>query len=182
MRFGKEFMSQMVPEWQEAYIDYAYLKTILQDIQSSRKNSDSNVQNKPSFARNLTRRYNRDPTVSENHDVVVNTVTRELETIYETAFLKAGEAGGDSEVAFFRTLDREFNKVNSFYRFKVEKARNEALALSKQMDAMIAFRLRVMEKNLPLSDSVLVDVNALAYEIGSSSKSKEHSEFFSCSV
>ncbi|CAH2077990.1 unnamed protein product [Thlaspi arvense] len=175
MRFGKEFVSKMIPEWQEAYIDYAYLKTILQDIQASRKLSESSSQNnKPSFARNLTRRYNRDALVSEDHDIVVNTVTREIDTTYETVFLKAGEAGGDSEVAFFGTLDREFNKVNSFYRSKVEKARSEAVSLSKQMDALIAFRLRVMEKKPSHSASVSVDIDSLASEIGSSSKSGEH--------
>ncbi|XP_010438891.1 PREDICTED: phosphate transporter PHO1 homolog 4 [Camelina sativa] len=182
MRFGKEFVSQMIPEWQEAYIDYAHLKTILQDIQASRKNSDSNSQNTPSFARNLTRRYNRDTSVFENHDIVVNTVIRDEEelettttTTYETTFLKAGEAGGDFEVTFFRTLDREFNKVNNFYRLKVETARNEALALNKQMDALIAFRHKVMDVKKPsVFDSVSVDINGLASEVGSSSKSREH--------
>ncbi|KAJ0095397.1 hypothetical protein Patl1_16790 [Pistacia atlantica] len=33
MKFGKEFRSQMVPEWQEAYMHYDYLKTLLKDIQ-----------------------------------------------------------------------------------------------------------------------------------------------------
>ncbi|CAA0396452.1 unnamed protein product [Arabidopsis thaliana] len=182
MRFGKEFVSQMIPEWQEAYIDYAYLKTILQDIQASRNRSDSNNQSStPSFARNLTRRYNRDALVSENHDIVVNTVTRleeGLETAaYETTFLKAGEAGGDFEVTFFRTLDREFNKVNNFYRLKVETARTEALALNKQMDALIAFRHKVMDqnqKNPSVFDSVSEDINGSASEVGSSSKCTEH--------
>lgn len=181
MRFGKEFVSQMIPEWQEAYIDYAYLKTILKDIQASRKIPNSNSKNKASFARNLTRRYNRDASVSENQDIVVNTVSRandeELETSYETAFLKAGEVGGDSEVAFFKTLDREYNKVNSFYRLEVERVRIEALALSKQMDALIAFRHRVMEKKNPcLSDSVSVDINAFTFEIGSSSDTSRSRE------
>lgn len=175
----------MIPEWQEAYIDYAYLKTILQDIQASRRVSDSNNQNSstPSFARNLTRRYNRDALVSENHDIVVNTATRDEEgletTAYETTFLKAGEAGGDFEVTFFRNLDREFNKVISFYRLKVEKARTEALALNKQMDALIAFRHKVMDqnqKNPSVFDSVSVDINGLASEVGSSSNCTEHSK------
>ncbi|KAF2534709.1 hypothetical protein F2Q70_00033046 [Brassica cretica] len=177
MRFGKEFVSKMIPEWQETYIDYAYLKTILQDIQTSRNISVSNNQMKTSFARNLTRRYNCDASVSESHDIVVNTVTHaanESGMIYQTAFSKAGELGGDTEVVFFRTLDQEFNKVNRFYRSEVEKARDEALALNKQMDALVAFRLRVMEKKHSLSDSFFVDINAFTSEIGSSSKSKEH--------
>ncbi|KAJ0251014.1 Phosphate transporter PHO1 4 [Hirschfeldia incana] len=171
MRFGREFVSKMIPEWQEAYIDYAYLKTIIQDIQATRKLSVSSSQTKPSFARNLTRRYTRDASVSENHVIVFNTVPHadyERDMTYETAFLKAGEPGGDSEAAFFRTLDREFNKVNSFYRLKVEKARNESLALTRQMEALVAFRNRVREKKPSPSDSVSVDINAL------SSKSKEH--------
>ncbi|RID57569.1 hypothetical protein BRARA_F00937 [Brassica rapa] len=32
MKFGKEFSSQMVPEWQQAYMDYDYLKTLLKEI------------------------------------------------------------------------------------------------------------------------------------------------------
>ncbi|WZZ09974.1 hypothetical protein YC2023_095895 [Brassica napus] len=171
MRFGREFVSKMIPEWQEAYIDYAYLKTILQDIQATRKISVSNSQSKPYFARNLTRRYTRNASVSENHVIVFNAVTHadfEQDMTYETAFLKAGEPGGDSEAAFFRTLDREFNKVNSFYRLKVEKTRHESLALTRQMDALVAFRHRVKEKKPSSSDSVSVDINAL------SSKSKEN--------
>ncbi|KAJ0263300.1 Phosphate transporter PHO1 4 [Hirschfeldia incana] len=173
MRFGKEFASKMIPEWQEAYIDYAHLKTILQDIQTSRNISVSNSRMKTSFARNPTKRYNRDASVSETHDTVVNTV-EEPEITYDMAFLKAGEPGGDSELVFFRTLDQEFNKVNSFYRTEVEKATDEALALNKQIDSLVAFRLRVMEKKHSLSDSISVDVNAFTSEIGSSSKSKEH--------
>lgn len=32
MKFGKELSSQMVPEWQQAYISYDYLKTLLKEI------------------------------------------------------------------------------------------------------------------------------------------------------
>jgi len=32
MKFGKEFTSQMVHEWQEAYMDYNYLKSLLMEI------------------------------------------------------------------------------------------------------------------------------------------------------
>ncbi|KAL6547088.1 Phosphate transporter PHO1 3 [Orobanche minor] len=33
MKFGKEFASQMVPEWQEAYMDYEFLKNLIKEIQ-----------------------------------------------------------------------------------------------------------------------------------------------------
>jgi len=32
MKFGKELSSQMVQEWQQAYINYDYLKTLLKEI------------------------------------------------------------------------------------------------------------------------------------------------------
>ncbi|CAM8877357.1 unnamed protein product [Rhodiola kirilowii] len=32
MKFAKEFESQTVPEWHEAYMDYNYLKTLIKDI------------------------------------------------------------------------------------------------------------------------------------------------------
>lgn len=32
MKFGKELSSQMVPEWQQAYISYDYLKSLLKEI------------------------------------------------------------------------------------------------------------------------------------------------------
>lgn len=33
MKFGKEFASQMVLEWQPTYIDYDYLKIHLKEVQ-----------------------------------------------------------------------------------------------------------------------------------------------------
>lgn len=32
MKFGKELSSQMVPEWQQAYMSYDYLKNLLKEI------------------------------------------------------------------------------------------------------------------------------------------------------
>ncbi|KAI5352721.1 hypothetical protein L3X38_005613 [Prunus dulcis] len=37
MKFGKEFVTQMVPEWQQAYMDYDYLKSLLKEIQRSKQ-------------------------------------------------------------------------------------------------------------------------------------------------
>lgn len=62
---------------------------------------------------------------------------------YQTMFLMASEQGGEHEMGFFRRLDGEFNKVVQFYRTKVEEVKNEADEISKQMDALIALRIRV---------------------------------------
>jgi hypothetical protein len=43
MKFGKEFVSQMVPEWQEAYMNYNSLKNILKDMSKFKKQNESNA-------------------------------------------------------------------------------------------------------------------------------------------
>ncbi|MCL7029356.1 hypothetical protein MKW94_030758 [Papaver nudicaule] len=62
---------------------------------------------------------------------------------YKTKFLMSNEDGGEYEVLFFKTLDEEFNAVNKFYRDKVDEVMNEAAVLTKQMDALVAFRVKV---------------------------------------
>lgn len=47
------------------------------------------------------------------------------------------------ELEYFRRADDEFNKVDKFYRGKVEEVMKEASVLNKQMDALIAFRIKV---------------------------------------
>ena len=41
MKFGKEFVSQMVPEWEEAYMDYNCLKATLKNISKFRERYES---------------------------------------------------------------------------------------------------------------------------------------------
>ena len=33
MRFGKKLLSQMVPEWSQAYINYKFLKKLIKPIE-----------------------------------------------------------------------------------------------------------------------------------------------------
>ncbi|KAI6700534.1 hypothetical protein NL676_014858 [Syzygium grande] len=58
-------------------------------------------------------------------------------------FLRSSNEEGEYELLFFRRLDDEFNKVLGFYRRKVEEVVFEADKLSKQMNALIALRIRV---------------------------------------
>ncbi|KAI3990770.1 hypothetical protein MKX01_031590, partial [Papaver californicum] len=62
---------------------------------------------------------------------------------FETKVLKPDQEGGQYELAFFRRLDEEFNKVNKFYRNEVDEVMNEAAVLTKQMGALVAFRVKV---------------------------------------
>ncbi|XP_010258275.1 PREDICTED: phosphate transporter PHO1 homolog 3-like [Nelumbo nucifera] len=159
MKFGKEFASQMVPEWQEAYMDYEYLKIILKDIQSFKQRTKPPVTPRSGSKRRmaiyrsfsgLMKRYNsvRSHAEGDVEDQVIRVANPEQrddnwEGRYQTHFLMSSEEGGEYELVYFRRLDDEFNKVNIFYRDKVEEVMKEANMLNKQMDALIAFRIKV---------------------------------------
>lgn len=55
----------------------------------------------------------------------------------------SSDEGGEYELVYFRRLDDELNKVNKFYKDKVEEVMKEAAMLNTQMDALIAFRIKV---------------------------------------
>ncbi|CAN6887784.1 unnamed protein product [Brassica oleracea] len=168
MKFGKEFAAQLIPEWQQAYVDYSCLKSILQEIQNARKRSGAVTRKQP-VHRNfsgLTNRSNRVATSEEleNQDIMVSEMIGDdgFER-YETSIMRVAEAGREPELVFFKTLDLEFDKVNHFYKSKVEEMVKEAMVLNKQMDALIAFRIKVDQPSSSwiCSETVSVDVNAL---------------------
>ncbi|KAG5010935.1 phosphate transporter PHO1 homolog 3-like [Glycine soja] len=179
MKFGKEFAAQMVPEWQEAYMDYGYLKSLLKDIMlhKQRKKPHSSatpaaLMRKLSLNRTfsgLTHRYYQP--VSPEHDIenqpiLVHSVKRDGHEKYETNFLMAAEEGGEYELVYFKRLDDEFNKVDKFYRSKVEEVMKEAAELNKQMDALVAFRVKVEHPTASFDGSV--EMTRLASDVSAS--------------
>ncbi|XP_049384660.1 phosphate transporter PHO1 homolog 9 isoform X4 [Solanum stenotomum] len=174
MKFGKEYASQMVHEWQEAYMDYNYLKSLLMEILNFKKKNaplpEVAATPRGSLKRRLSMyrafnglqiRYNSFKGKNNHEDevIVVNSVQQEgSECQYETTFLVSCEEGGECELIFFRTLDDEFNKVLTFYKKKVEEVKDEADVLSKQMDALIALRIMVDKPSIGMpSDQVMMD-------------------------
>ncbi|KAK1432881.1 hypothetical protein QVD17_09783 [Tagetes erecta] len=170
MKFGKEFASQTVPEWREAYINYKYLKALLKEILIFRQRrcrlpENSQVNPKPRLKRRVSLNFrafsgltNNSPRkYKEDHEViVVNTMQQDEEqgrssSTYHTIFLRSSEEGGDLELVFFKRLDDEFNKVVHFYKTKVEEAVKQAEELNVQMDALIALRIKV---NNPLMETI----------------------------
>ncbi|CAA7031203.1 unnamed protein product [Microthlaspi erraticum] len=172
MKFGKEFSSQMVPEWQLAYMDYDFLKSRLKEIirfnlrtsnaptrGGSRNHHDGGLHRKMTLYRafsGLVSTPGRQRRTTSPHDVEegvqLTTATTSPGPILvntkadggiDTTFMMAAEEGGEYELVFFRRLDDEFNKVGKFYREKVEEVMKEAAVLNKQMDALIAFRFKV---------------------------------------
>ncbi|KAF6134105.1 hypothetical protein GIB67_035659 [Kingdonia uniflora] len=187
MKFGKEFASQMVPEWQGAYMDYNFLKKLIKEIHvfKQRKNPGGAT----GLKRNMTlyrafsgltqlQRHGQTKVTStssgthngdiEDQVILVNAMERGggREENYYTKFLMSHDEGGEYELVFFRRLDDEFNKVDKFYKGEVEKVMKEAALLNKQMDALIAFRVRV--ENPEGSFDWAVEMNRLVTDVATS--------------
>ncbi|KAE8653711.1 Phosphate transporter PHO1-like protein 5 [Hibiscus syriacus] len=186
MKFGKEFASQMVPECQEAYMDYDYLKTLLKELQRFKHRTKLQATPAGGLKRKLTlyrafsgltqRHHQHNPTSSstspdlESQPILVSSVDRNGTQSYETTFLMSSDEGGEYELVFFRRLDDEFNKVDRFYKAKVQEVMKEADVLNKQMDALIAFRIKV--ENPPgIHFDRSVEMTRLASDIAASAAS-----------
>ncbi|RZC72384.1 hypothetical protein C5167_035548 [Papaver somniferum] len=182
MKFGKEYSSQMLPEWKEAYLDYRYLKTLLKDIlRFKRKEEEEKGQTQQkALVRDLTLYRSFSGLHKRNSDfknpngvgdiedqfIVVKEVKGANSNVkYETKFVIPSEDASEQEVVFFDRLDYEFSKVDKFYKDKVEEVMNEVAVLNKQMDALIALRIKVENPSLDMSGAVrdlVADVASLA--------------------
>ncbi|KAI8031815.1 hypothetical protein LOK49_LG01G03739 [Camellia lanceoleosa] len=172
----------MVQEWQEAYMAYNYLKTILKDILHFRQRNASS----PNIARTpkgslklrlslyrafswLTSRCNNlrlSPKKNNEDEVILVSAVQEEGSpegnYYETMFLMSSDEGEEYELVFFWRLDNEFNKVIKFYREKVEELIKEAEELNKKMDALIALWIKVDKPVIVSTTSQEINGNIIA--------------------
>ncbi|GMJ04663.1 hypothetical protein like AT1G69480 [Hibiscus trionum] len=132
MKFSKDFKRQMVPEWIEAYVDYGGLKHILREIlhyklSKQRETPMRSLEKKLSLHRTLSglHRPPNDPRINGDMENQVNGKGREM------------------EVEFFRRLDDELNKVDTFYKEQIDAVMDESASLNKQLNALIALRIKV---------------------------------------
>ncbi|XP_073136539.1 phosphate transporter PHO1 homolog 3 [Henckelia pumila] len=157
MKFGKEFTSQQVPEWQEAYMNYGSLKSLLKEINLFKQRNLPAPHRPHGLKRNATlyrafsglshmvqhhspRNHHSPSPDVENQVILVNGLADDSA---ETTFLNVHDEGGEYELVYFRRLDDEFNKVLKFYKEKAKEVVDEAGALNKQMEALVAFRVKV---------------------------------------
>ncbi|KEH37711.1 phosphate transporter PHO1 homolog 9 isoform X2 [Medicago truncatula] len=157
MKFGKEFVSQIVPEWQEVYMNYNSLKSILKDMLKFKEQNESKAPvastPKGSLKRRLTlyRAFSglngkQRGSSSTNEDEVIlvrSEGSEDSKVLYQTMFLNPYEDGAERDLIFFRKLDVEFNKVNGFYKKMMKEVVEEAEELSKQINFLIALRIKV---------------------------------------
>ncbi|PON96358.1 SPX domain containing protein [Trema orientale] len=173
MKFGKEFASQMVQEWQEAYMDYNFLKQLLKEVLRFRqRNSPAPTATTPrgslrrkvslyrAFSGLTTGRHRNSPRKrDEDQAILVSTVQHQgVEEQYQTMFMMSSDEGGEYELVFFRRLDDEFNKVVNFYRKKVAEVIEEADELTRQMNVLIALRIKVENPVVRLGESHVVNL------------------------
>ncbi|KAM6555916.1 hypothetical protein CsatB_002935 [Cannabis sativa] len=148
MKFGKEYKKQKVAEWTEAYMDYNGLKHILRNMRAYKQNKHPAMNRTLSgFYRQSSSRYNEEDL--ENQAIEIKTLQRDGSLqLFETVFIGQPEEGTEFEVTFFRKLDEEFYKANNFYKDKVKGMMDEANQLNKQMESLIALRIRVDKRSV----------------------------------
>lgn len=79
---------------------------------------------------------------------------------YQTLIMRLSEEGAEHELQFFKKLDGEFEKVRAFHEGKVQGMKENAAQLSRQMDALIALRIKV-EKPDQVQDTAAVSSPAV---------------------
>ena len=143
MKFGKELKKQKVPEWIEAYMDYNGLKSILSKIRQTKQNEPHPKLNRTLSGLNCHSRSHHSSNGDTEDQEIGITAPRPRRDgsrrFFEPNFLKLTE----EESAFFEKLDEELDKVSEFYKGKVEEMVDEANGLSKQMEALVALRVKV---------------------------------------
>ncbi|KAG2376993.1 Phosphate transporter PHO1-like protein [Vigna angularis] len=152
----------MVPEWEKEYMDYEGLKRILKEMKSSRQTKHNrSLQHRLKLERafsGLHLKGSNQQREEDNEEQVIEVKTLEEEggskQLYKTNFHKLHEEGGEAEARLFQKLDEELNKVNAFYKDQVEAANHEFNLLSKQVEALVALRVKVKSPDAELKQIV----------------------------
>ncbi|KAG9152851.1 hypothetical protein Leryth_012472 [Lithospermum erythrorhizon] len=179
MKFGKEFKNQKVPEWIEAYVDYNGLKRILQRFRLLEQTKIPqtplrSLQQKSTVNRQFSGLNIQHHDVQSRVDIEAQVIATNAVMLgnsrkrYSTKFLLSSEDVIENDILFFHKLDEELNKVNNFYKDKVEEAMKEANLLNRQMDALVALRVKVMNRDSDAPSSLI----SLSTDIDSSAPSK----------
>ncbi|KAL1557152.1 phosphate transporter PHO1 9-like [Salvia divinorum] len=118
MKFAEELASQMVQEWQAAYMDYSTLKQALKNLVTFRQ-----------------QRAATPADVSQRRTCVNKSTNNVDDTVITVQDQNYYQEGGRSELEFFTILDDEFNKVVNFYKDKLQQLKVEAhdLTLKNQV-------------------------------------------------
>ncbi|KAF8050988.1 hypothetical protein N665_1835s0003 [Sinapis alba] len=161
MKFGKKFSSQMVHGWQHDYMDYDSLKKHLK-LRPARGGAKKP---KRIMHRCLIRqRLGKSHDVEEGVPLTAETTTNgpiqvviKTDGQVKTKFLMEESEGGEYESGFFGLLDKEFNKVNKFYKKKVEEVLKQKEVINKKMEALIGAGFGSNDKEIKRSYWILTN-------------------------
>ncbi|MCO5551896.1 hypothetical protein L7F22_005403 [Adiantum nelumboides] len=164
VKFSKQLELQLVPEWRSAFCNYWKLKKDLKLIRLQRLQPPDGGVNSPSpenalllfnsvaaHFTTLTRRHRPPSTASPPHDNIIQVHHERCSSsqshieIYETKLLEP-LCNNDYEVAFFKGVDEELNKVNGFYAFKEDEYANKMEVLKRQVTSLIDLRKALDER------------------------------------
>lgn len=139
MKFENEFKKQMVPEWTDDYMDYNGLKRLLREISCQKqinksKASFGHSKKKPKIDSKCSELASQ-PRNKDIENQVAGDIDKSRQHV--STQLKFRDIS-EIEVTFFRKLDEELNKVNSFYKENIEAVTEEASVLNKQMETLMA--------------------------------------------
>ncbi|KAL2559365.1 Phosphate transporter PHO1-like protein 1 [Forsythia ovata] len=154
VKFSKQFQSQLVPEWKEAFADYKLLKKDLKKIhllshetETSKKRNDSLSEYIFSSLRKynfLGRKQREHRVIQVRHKLAESASEGDL---YETELLEKF-ADTDAAIEFFARLDLQLNKVNQFYKTKEKEFLERGYSLKKQMDILIELKSALKQQCL----------------------------------
>uniref|UniRef100_A0A7N1A9J8 SPX domain-containing protein n=1 Tax=Kalanchoe fedtschenkoi TaxID=63787 RepID=A0A7N1A9J8_KALFE len=110
MKFGKELQAQQVPEWQDAYMNYNFLKKLLKDVihfkQQQQQHKPAGLARRVSLYRafsGLTCRGNEVSDTDEEEEEEKAILVSEIQEhgcggggrSYQTMFLRCSDEGGE---------------------------------------------------------------------------------------
>ncbi|KAI5078719.1 hypothetical protein GOP47_0006390 [Adiantum capillus-veneris] len=175
VKFSKQLELQLVPEWKSAFCNYWKLKKDLKLIRLQRQKPNGNdtsvnfpvsedplllhsvlINSMATHLTTLTRRH-YSPTNSPAHDNIIKVHHKRCSShghieIYETELLEP-LCNNDYEVAFFKGVDEELNKVNGFYASKEDEFANRMEVLKRQVTSLIDLRKALEEHQAMASSS-----------------------------
>lgn len=176
VKFSKQLELQLVPEWKSAFCDYWKLKKDLKLIKLRLQKSQNEETIEKALIQKsmlnlsmahlttLTRR-NRTPTSSPDPLEVIKVnhqkcLSQGQVEIYKTELVEL-LSSNECEVVFFKGVDKELNKVNSFYASKEDEYANKMELLKRQLINLIDMRTVLEEHQVSSSYAASFKISRL---------------------
>ncbi|XP_058183031.1 phosphate transporter PHO1 homolog 1 [Rhododendron vialii] len=159
VKFSKQFESQLVPEWKEAFVDYWQLKRDLKKIHVLSNNTTANKQQQTSFPNTLFSslrnslfgHQHREHGAIHVHKKLASSVSNE--DMYETELAEEFAETDHAAHEFFACLDHQLNKVNQFYRTKEREFLERGDLLKNQIEILVELKNALKQQRRRSSSS-----------------------------